>query len=418
MRVRAVKRTGSGKFRSGLGINYYVFYAARLTSLAGSLVSSVALPILVLQGTDNEFLSSAITAAATIPYLLFGLVAGAVADRVSSKRMMVSAHIVSGIAVATIPIANLRQEVHPAHALIVTFICGSSFVWFDAACFGLIPRLVPRAQLVHANSLLQSTGYVVESVVPVLAGFSIAALGAANAVSLEAALLLVAILILSRLREEPDRPVTDLLTDNSLGSEIREGVDFIFRHPVIRAFTLIGFASSFVNGVVVGLFAVIARDYLLFGVNDPRTGLIWAALSVGSVFGALMLPFLRKLLSMGYVTLFALSVYPVVICVLVFWDTSVARLCAIALWGLCVSLVVLNGIVSRQELTDAHMQARVNTTGRMFAYGGTPFGAIFGGVVASKCGLSTALLTVGAATIVITSLAWCSALAKGGTRDD
>jgi predicted MFS family arabinose efflux permease len=71
-------------------------------------------------------------------------------------------------------------------------------------------------------------------------------------------------------------------------------------------------------------------------------------------------------------------------------------------WAFSNTLVILNGIATRQRVTPDHLQARVNTTARMIAWGGTPFGAVLGGLAAQLAGVPTAL--AGAAAVLAISL--------------
>lgn len=93
------------------------------------------------------------------------------------------------------------------------------------------------------------------------------------------------------------------------------------------------------------------------------------------------------------------------------WTTSLwAALPALAAFQLAVTVTVLNGICTRQLLTPSHLQSRVNTTGRMIAWGGTPVGALIGGAVAQATSVRIALLVLSVFVAGSAIAAWQSSL--------
>jgi MFS family permease len=126
------------------------YWTARTISLAGSATSLVLLPVLVYDRTRSAALTGALSAAQFGPYLLFGLTAGAVADRVDRRRVMVGAEVASAVLLATVPLAAALGALTTTHVLTVAFLVGCLYVWFDAANFGALPHLVGRPRLPEA----------------------------------------------------------------------------------------------------------------------------------------------------------------------------------------------------------------------------------------------------------------------------
>ena len=82
------------------------YLAARLVSVTGALVAVVALPLLVYQLTGSAAWTAAIAAAEALPYLAFGLLAGALADRLDRRRVMISTDLLSAALLASIPLVS------------------------------------------------------------------------------------------------------------------------------------------------------------------------------------------------------------------------------------------------------------------------------------------------------------------------
>ena len=158
-----------------------------MVAVAGSAVTGVAMPLLVLQLSGSALLTALVAAGQVAPYLVFGLIAGAVADRVPRRRLMVAAQLTSAAALTTVPLAHAADPLTPAHALVVVLVVATSFVWFDAAAFGALPAIVGRDRIVAADSLVWTSSTLVAIAAPALGGLLVAWLGAAQALSVDAA---------------------------------------------------------------------------------------------------------------------------------------------------------------------------------------------------------------------------------------
>jgi Transmembrane secretion effector len=132
-------------------------WAARSVSLTGSAVTLVVLPILVFQRTGSPLQTSLLTLLEAVPYVLFGLLAGALADRVDRRRIMVACDLCSAALLATIPLAAHLGVLGTPLVYAVALGAGIAFVWFDAALFGAVPALVGPDQLTSANVVLWGT---------------------------------------------------------------------------------------------------------------------------------------------------------------------------------------------------------------------------------------------------------------------
>lgn len=135
---------------------FRLFWLARTTSVAGTAVTLVALPLLVLELTGSAVATSAVAAVEVLPYFIFGLVAGAVADRGNRKRIMVGCDLAAAAALASLPLAAAVDMLTVAHVFVSAAAVATAFVWFDGAAFGALPALVGRDRVVEANSAIWS----------------------------------------------------------------------------------------------------------------------------------------------------------------------------------------------------------------------------------------------------------------------
>jgi MFS family permease len=145
----------------------------RAISLLGTAITSVVLPILVYRLTASALLTSLLATLEVLPYLLFGLFAGEVADRVDRRRLMVGCDLLNTFLLGSIPAAGWLHALTVPHIFVVALLSASAFVWFDAADFGAIPTLVGREYLVAATSAFASMSTIVGIIGPALAARSL-----------------------------------------------------------------------------------------------------------------------------------------------------------------------------------------------------------------------------------------------------
>jgi MFS family permease len=394
--------------------SFALFWLARLISITGSTITAVVLPILVFQLTGSAVQTSFLATLEVLPYFAFGLFAGALADRTDRRRLMVVCNLVQTVLVGSIPAAAAFGSLTLTQIYGAAVLSMTAFVWFDAANFGALPALVGRARVVAANSAIWSATTVVGIVVPALGGALAALIGAANAIALDAVSFLLSAALLAiiprafnaaRASEPADGPLMRRIV-----GDIREGLVFLWQHRLVRAMTLVGFGNSFSAGAVIGLLVVYAVRVLGLGERDGRLGLLYTATAVGGLVASVLLPYATRRISVGRITLIGLLAHLVVLVAVALAPTLWAGVIFIGLWDMCNTLVVINGIAIRQQVTPDHLQARVNTTARMVAWGGQPFGAAAGGVLADMLGVRPALLLVAVGVGLSAVLGWLSPL--------
>ncbi|MGH3716130.1 MAG: MFS transporter, partial [Micromonosporaceae bacterium] len=273
--------------------------------MTGSVITYLAMPVLVYQLTGSNFWTAAVVAAESLPYVGLGLVAGALADRLDRRRVMVAADVVSAFLLASVPITYYLGGLTAPHVLLVAFAAQSAFVFFDAANFGALPTLVGAGRIAAAQSTVFGASTVVELVVPALAGAALAlvppaSLLAIDAVSFAASALLIG--AIARPLWDPDRAAG---APRHLGREIGDGLRFLWQQPVVRVQTLVGTTQAFTGGAFVGQLVPWADQLLGIGPGDRRLGLLFTAWAVGSLGATLLFPRLARRYGDARVALYA-----------------------------------------------------------------------------------------------------------------
>lgn len=384
---------------------FRLFLLARAVSWVGSTVTLVALPVLLYQRTGSAALTGLLAALESVPYLLLGLFAGALVDRWDQRRTLVATSWLSAAIMASIPLAGALGVLTTAHLLVAALLEAATFVFFDAAGFGVVPALVGRDGVAAATGTMMSVSTVIGLAGPALGGVLATAFGPAPALTIDAASFGVAALLLGRLTwTAPDaQPSTGRTTAGDIG----EGLRYLWHHRVIRALTLLGIGNSLTGGAVTGLIIVTGVRRLGLSDHDARLGLLFTVASLGSFVAGLAVSRLQRRFPLGAITLAGLAANLVLLVALAQTTAFPVALVVVAVWQGTNTLVILNGIITRQAITPPRLQGRVNTTARMIAWGGQPLGAALGGLVASRLGVHAALLiaTAGVAGSLVFGLA-------------
>lgn len=393
------------------------FLAARTVAVAGAAVTAVALPLLVLRLSGSPFLTAAVSAVAVAPYLLFGLVAGALADRVDRRRLMLVCQACSGVALASLPVASALDVLTVGHLLAAAAVVSTAFVWFDAASFGALPVLVGRDRLPEANSLLFTSGSVVEVSFPAVAGLLIAAVGPAYALGVDALSYLLAGLLLATIpvplsapRTSTGVPARGVVARTA--HDVREGLSFLWGQPVVRALSLLGFGQSLTAGAVTALLVVYAVEGLGIDAASGSVGSVYVAVAVGGLLAGVLLAPLSRRLPVGWISIGAYTANAVLLVALALTRSVVAGHLLLAAWSTASVLSIVNGITTRQRVTPDELQGRVSTTARMIAWGGAPVGALVGGALATATDVRTTYLLAALGVSTSAVLSWASPLRR------
>ena len=242
--------------------SFLFFWSGRAISLLGTGITSVVLPILVYRLTASALLTSLLATLEVLPYLLFGIFAGEVADRINRRWLMVGCDLLNVFLLGSIPVAGWFHVLTIPQIFVVALLSALAFVWFDAAEFGTIPALVGREQLVSATSAITSMSTVIGIVGPALGGALIATIGLTPSLSVDSSSYLLSaislLLIPSAFSHVQKSEQSVQLHHSKALANIREGMHFLWHHRLVRVLTLLGFGISFTGGAVSGLLVVYA----------------------------------------------------------------------------------------------------------------------------------------------------------------
>ncbi|MCX5335789.1 MFS transporter [Streptomyces sp. NBC_00140] len=391
---------------------YVRFWTASAVSAFGSQVTGLALQILTavtLSASATEV--GIVNAARWAPYLLFGLIAGVVVDRCRRKPMMVTTDLARAVLLGAIPVLYALDQLTIPTLCLFVFAFGVLSLLFEAANQSYVPLLVPKDLLNAGYARVQQAGAVAGSTGPLIAGVLIKIMGAPLAVLVDAFTYLVSGLVLATMKA-PD-PVPDRGARRGLGSELREGVAWVYRHRTLASIALTSHAMLLFNSMVSTVFVVFALHQLKIG--EFGLGITYACASVGALVGGALSGRAARRLDVGstliaFRLLAAIGWLPLVLAGRGPW-----ALASVSVAFFIVSLAI--GIESpvemsyRQGVTPDRLRGRMNATIRSMNWGTVAVGAPLGGILADQVSYRFALC-IGLSGAVIQALA----LAASPTR--
>ncbi|MGW6402597.1 MFS transporter [Streptomyces sp. NPDC055134] len=371
---------------------YVRFWTASAVSAFGSQVTGLALQILTavtLSASATEV--GIVNAARWVPYLLFGLVAGVVVDRRRRKPMMVTTDLGRAVLLGAIPVLYALDRLTVPTLCLFVFAFGVLSLLFDAANQSYVPQLVPKELLNAGYARVEQAGAVAGSTGPLIGGVLIKIMGAPLAVLVDAVTYLMSALLIASVKA-PD-PVPDGSARRSLGSELREGVAWVYRHRTLASIALTSHAMLLFNSMVSTVFVVFALNELKIG--EFGLAATYAFASVGAVIGGAFSARVASRLDVGptliaFRLLAAIGWLPLVLAGRGPW-----ALASVSLAFFIVSLAI--GIESpvemsyRQAVTPDRLRGRMNATIRSMNWGMVAVGAPLGGVLADQVSYRFAL---------------------------
>ena len=254
-------------------------FLAHATSRAGDAFNTVALVVLVFQLTGSGLGVALTVVFEVVPIILFGPVAGLVADRYPRRRVMIIADLARAALVSVLVVDHSSVGV----AFGVAFGLSVGALMFNPAASSLVPDVVGEDQIVEANTALWTVAVVAQIVLAPLAGVIIAWGGVAPAFALNAASYIGSALLLSRLAA--GRLPAGIVVRGWAG--VRQGVDAVRQSSLLSRLAIVQVLASLSAGATSGLLVVLASKRL--DVGPSGFGVLIAAIGLGAAVGPLVL---------------------------------------------------------------------------------------------------------------------------------
>ena len=390
--------------------DYRLLWSARTISITGTEVSKLAVPltaVTLLTASPAEM--GLLTAAASVPALLFGLQSGAIADRLSRHRpMMILCELISAVAALTVPLAWLLGILTIPWLLTVALVIGTAGVMFRAANFPHLAAVVPAERRTDAIAGFNASYSVASVGGPGLAGMLVQVLTAPFAVLAEAASFLVSALLLRAIRA-PEK--TTPAASRGMGRDVVAGLRASLTHPVLRALLAAGVTINFFAMAYTAVYMLYMLNTL--GIPQAAIGALIALSGLGGLAGAWATTRLAKRYGENRILLATVLFFPVEILAVglldgpLWWNLSVLALMGVVTGAIVVAFATcMSALILRD--TTPELRGRVNATMTFAVQGVMALGGAAGGFLAELIGLRPVILSCAAGIAISAVWIWAS----------
>ncbi len=364
-----------------------------------TLLALQTLVVLTLHGSATQV--GLLNSARWLPYLVVGVIVGALVDRRRRRPLLVATDLVQTVVLGSIPLLWLVDALTFPVLIVIVIVYGTASVINSAAAMSFLPRLVPAASLQRAHARTDGSDAVAMTAGPALGGLLVSALGAPVAVLVDACTYFYSALMMWRIDVREPPPVGGA-TAPQLLREVREGVSWVYRNSGLATLA-VSTHGWFVGNAIVGVvLAPFALDEL--GLSPLVFGIIGAAGGVGALVGAMLTTGVGLRLGTGrtIVLCHAISTIAAVIMTLAstglaVWFVFVIFSAGQGLYGLAMGMSNSHETSYRQLVTPDRLQARTNVTMRSVNRGVIVVCAPVAGIVADAAGFR---ITLGGAAAV------------------
>jgi MFS family permease/quinol monooxygenase YgiN len=370
---------------------FRVLWLAQLGSMVGTWMQTVGAQWLLVDNPAASTLVALVQTANMTPVFLLALPAGVLADVFDRRRLLIGVQLASLAVAGGLAALTVAGQVTPALLLAFTFLLGCGMTLTMPAWQALIPELVPRSQLPAASALGGISINLARAVGPAAAGLLIASVDVAAVFALNAlsfGFLAVALAGWRREPAEPDAP------PEGFGAALRAGGRFIRYSPVTRRILLRSLLFVVPGTVVWALLALVANRRL--GLGPGGYGLLLAALGVGAVAGAFVLPRLRARTTTNGIVLLASLVFAVALVVVALVDSPAIATAVLFAAGAAWLAVLASLNATMQLFLPGWVRARGLSTYQVVFVGGQGLAALGWGLLAQRFGLVAAFLAAAA----------------------
>lgn len=374
--------------------DFLLLWGGQTVSEMGSQVTVLALPLVAVVLLDaSAFQVGLLSAAETSAYLLVALPAGAIVDRVPKLRLMIWCNLALFLVIGSVPLAQAVGALTLSQLYAVALVSSVFSVFFSVAYQSYLPVLLDRNQLMDGNGKVAVSGSVAQIAGPSLGAGLVALIGAAGAMAADALSFAFSAGSLTAIRtRERRRPLAEADRRPRLWAQIREGLAYVTRDPILRnSVAFNGTANFFVIMVeTLGPVFLIRTLHL----RPALVGLLLALGAVGGVAGGVAARYLaRKVGSarISWISMTVLSLPGLLIplaghgwWVLLFGFGWIS-------WTFASTVAGVSLTTYRQAACPPDMLGRVSAAARWITWGTLPLGGVVGGALATALGVQTTL---------------------------
>ncbi|HTW11235.1 MAG TPA: MFS transporter [Solirubrobacteraceae bacterium] len=388
-----------------LGRSFRWLLASSWLTNLGEGITLAAGPLLVASQTHYPLAVAMAAFLQRLPWLIFGLYAGVVADRVSRRAIVITTGLVRAVILLLLTTSILTHRVDTAVVLAALFLFGANEAFGDTTTTTLLPMLVEHRDLGIANSRALTGVIVWNQLAGPPIGAALFAAGMALPFVSETVCVLAGVLLISRVRLPAQlgraRPTR-------VREDIREGWRWLWAHPAVRTLAITIFTFNVTFGAAWSVLVLYARERL--GMAALGFGLITTAMAVGGLVGTACYGWLERRVPLGVIMRGGLIIETLTHLALALTRWAWFALIVFTIFGAHAFIWGTTSTSVRQRAVPTEFQGRVGSVYLTGVVGGIVIGSALGGVVASVWGVTAPFWFAFGGSAIILALIWRSLL--------
>lgn len=392
---------------------FAILWSATVLSNIGTWMHDVGSGWLMTELSPSPAMVAAVQAAVMVPVFLFAIPAGAIADLVDRRGLLISVNCVMALVAVLLALAVSAGVMTPGLLLLFTFLLGAGAAFIAPAWQAIVPSLVPRAELGSAIALNSMGINVSRAIGPAIAGSVIVAVGLYAPFALNALSFVGIILALYWWR--PQKPEESRLPREALISAMIGGLRYVLNSGPVKA-TLARAAGFFLFASAFwAILPLLARDTLSGG--PELYGLLMAGVGVGAVIGAVCLPFLKARFNADSLVAGGTGLMAAVLAGVAFLHIPALAIVGAGLAGVSWITVLSSLNVSAQTALPDWVRARGLSVFLTVFFGSMAAGSLVWGQVAEIAGIPVALAAATVGALLFIPVTWRAKLNQGAALD-
>lgn len=378
---------------------YERLWAAAVLSRFGDAVRNIAMPVVAAGLTTSPFVLSLVTASGYLPWLVFGLVGGALADRVDRRRAMWTVDVVRGLLVAAFAVSLALGHAHIALLAALAFALTTLQTLFDNAATAILPTLVRPSTLPSANARLMTGQSLAGTFAgPPIAGLLVTA-SLAIPFAVDAATYLIAAALIASLPVLTPHDVRP--SGSTLRRQIRDGISTLWNDRLLRSICAANLLGNVVIGGLTAMLVLIVTSWI--GASATAFGIVMGAYGAGAVLGGLVSSWLGRRLGASRVLALALAVQTACLITIGTAAHAAATATALSVFGFAGMVFNVHSVTLTQQRVPNELLGRTSAAIRTVGISGAPLGALAFGAVAELADVNVPVL-LGAGIMILAAL--------------
>ncbi len=372
-------------FPPRMGSDFRWLVASSWTTNLGDGIALAAGPLLIAAETTNAGLVGLAWMLSRLPWLLFGLYAGVVADRLDRRAIMMVANGVRTIVLAVFAAAIASDAVGVTTILIALFALGVAEVFADNTASTLVPMVVAIEDLTTANARLTLGFMTLNQLAGPPIGAALFTIGLWLPFAGQAAAMALGVVLIARVRGARGRPGRDEQA-GPLREAIGEGVRWLWGHPRVRTLTLLIFLFNITFGAAFSVLVILASERL--GLDELGYGLLIGSAAVGGVVGAAAFGWTERRIGIVSIMRLGLIIETTTHLILATTTQQAVAFAILVLFGAHAAMWGTLSTSIRQAAVPLDYQGRVSSVYQLALQGGLVIGAGLGALIAGGLGIT------------------------------